>query len=79
MASTCGKRCALSIERKLGILEALKFKKADHVAKDFNIGFSTVKKIRQNEEEIRKIALSNGNLNRKRNHESPDEEISGFH
>jgi hypothetical protein len=34
-----------------------------------------VKKIRQNEEEIRKIALSNGNLNRKRKRESPNEEI----
>ncbi|CAF2756316.1 unnamed protein product [Rotaria sp. Silwood2] len=34
-----------------------------------------VKKIRQNEEEIRKIALNNGNLNRKRKRESPNEEI----
>ena len=33
------------------ILEALKSKKPDEVAKDFNIGYSTVKKIRQNEEE----------------------------
>jgi hypothetical protein len=64
MASTSGKRCTLSIEQKLEILEALKSKKPDDVAKDFNIGYSTVKKIRQNEEEIRKIALNNGNLNR---------------
>ncbi len=47
------------------ILEALKSKKPDDVAKDFNIGYSTVKKIRQNEEEIRKIALSNGNYKKK--------------
>ena len=45
------------------------------MAKDFKIGYSTVKKIRQNEEEVRKIALSNGNLNRKRKRESPNEEI----
>jgi ribosomal protein L9 len=75
MASTSGKRCTLSIEKKLEILEALKSKKPDEVAKDFNISYSTVKKIRQNEEEIRKIALSNGNLNRKRKRESPNEEI----
>jgi hypothetical protein len=54
MASTRGKRCTLSIEQKLEILEALKSKKADDVAKDFNIGYSTAKKIRQNEEGIRK-------------------------
>jgi len=71
MASTSGKRCTLSIEQKLGILEALKFKKADRVAEDFNIGFCTVKKIRENEEESRKKALSNDNLNRKRKRESP--------
>jgi hypothetical protein len=75
MASTSGKRCTLSIEQKLEILEALKTKKPDDVAKHFNIGYSTVKKIRQNEEEIRKIALNNGNLNRKRRRESPNEEI----
>ena len=45
MASTSGKRCTLSIEQKLEILEALKSKKPDDVAKDFNIGYSTVKKI----------------------------------
>jgi hypothetical protein len=72
MASTSGKRCTLSIEQKLEILEALKSKKPDDVAKDFNMGYSTVKKIRQSEEEIRKIALSNGNLNRKRKRESPN-------
>ena len=33
------------------ILEALKSKKPDEVDKDFNIGYSTVKRIRQNEEE----------------------------
>jgi hypothetical protein len=55
-------------------LEALKSKKADDLAKDFNIGYSTVKKIRQNEEEIRKIVMNNGNLNRKS--ESPNEEIA---
>ncbi|CAF1656308.1 unnamed protein product [Rotaria magnacalcarata] len=75
MASTSGKRCTLSIDQKLEILEALKSKKPDDVAKDFNIGYSTVKKIRQNEEEIRKIALNNGKLNRKRKRESPNEEI----
>ena len=69
MASTSGKRCTLSIEQKLEILEALKSKKADDVAKDFNIGYSTVKKIRQNEEEIRKIVMNNGNLSRKRKRE----------
>jgi hypothetical protein len=74
MASTPSKRCELSIGQKLGILEALKSKKSDDVAKDFNIGYSTVKKIRQNEEEIRKIALNNGNLNRKRKCESPEGE-----
>jgi hypothetical protein len=47
MPSTSGKRCTLSIEQKLEILEALKSKKSDDVAKDFNIGYSTVKKIRQ--------------------------------
>jgi hypothetical protein len=47
MASTSGKRCTLSIEQKLEILEALKSKKPDDVAKDFNIGYSTVKKITQ--------------------------------
>ncbi|CAF3916596.1 unnamed protein product [Rotaria magnacalcarata] len=62
MASTSSKRCALSIEQKLEILETLKSKKPDDVANDFNIGYSTVKKIRQNEEEIRKIALNNGNV-----------------
>ena len=62
MASTSGKRCTLSIEQKLEILEALKSKKPGDVAKDFNIGYSTVKKIRQNEEEIRKIALNNGGV-----------------
>ncbi|CAF3462554.1 unnamed protein product [Rotaria socialis] len=51
MASTSGKRCTLSIEQKLEILEALKSKKPDDVAKDFNIGYFTVKKIRQNEDE----------------------------
>jgi hypothetical protein len=75
MASTSGKRCTLSIEQKLEILEALKSKKADDVAKDFKIGYSTVKKIRQNEEEIRKIVMNNGNLSRKRKRESPNEEI----
>ncbi|CAF2149301.1 unnamed protein product [Rotaria magnacalcarata] len=74
MASTSGKRCALSIEQSLKILEALKSKKPDGVAKDFNIGYSTLKMIRQNVE-IRKIALNNGNLNRKRKRESPNEEI----
>ena len=58
MASTSGNRCTFSIEQKLEILEALKSKKPYDVAKDFNIGYSTVKKIKQNEEEIRKIALS---------------------
>ncbi|CAF4193053.1 unnamed protein product [Rotaria magnacalcarata] len=52
MASTSGKRCTLSIEQKLKILEALKSKKVDDVAKHFNIGYSTVKKLRQNEEEV---------------------------
>ncbi|CAF4430892.1 unnamed protein product [Rotaria socialis] len=47
MASTSGERCTLSIEQKLEILEALKSKKPDDVAKDFNIGYSTVKKIRK--------------------------------
>ncbi|CAF3992847.1 unnamed protein product [Rotaria magnacalcarata] len=75
MASTSGKRCTLSIEQKLRILEALKSKTADDVAKQFNIGYSTVKKIRQNEEEIRKIVMNNGNLSRKRKRESPNEEI----
>ncbi len=75
LASTSGKRCTLSIEQKLEILEALKSKKPDDVAKDFNIGYSTVKRIRQNEEEIRKKGLNNGNLNRKRKRESPNEEI----
>jgi hypothetical protein len=75
MASTSGKRCTLSIQQKLEILEALKSKKAEDVAKDFNIGYSTVKKIRQNEEEIRKIVMNNGNLSRKRKRESPNEEI----
>jgi hypothetical protein len=51
MASTSDKRCTLSIEQKLEILKALKSKKPDEVAKDFNIGYSRVKKIRQNEEE----------------------------
>jgi hypothetical protein len=51
MASTIDKRCKLSIEQKLEILEALKSKKPDEVAKDFNSGYSTVKKIRQNEED----------------------------
>ncbi len=51
MVSTSGKRYILSIEQKLEILEALKSKKPDDVAKDFNIGYSTVEKIRQNEEE----------------------------
>ena len=57
-------------------LEAVKSKKSDEVGKDFNIGYSTVKKIRQNEEEILKIALNNRNLNRKGKHESSNEEIS---
>ena len=70
MASTSGKRCTLSIEQKLEILEALKSEKPDDVAKDFSIAYSTVKKIRQNEEEIRKIALNNGNLHRKRKRKS---------
>ncbi|CAF4710115.1 unnamed protein product, partial [Rotaria socialis] len=52
MASNSGKRCTLSIEQKLKILEALKSKKADDAAKHFNIGYSMVKKIRQNEEEV---------------------------
>ena len=75
MLSPSSKRCTLSIEQKLEMLEALKWKKRDEVAKDFNTGYSTVKKIRQNEEEIRKIALNNRNLNRKRKGESPNEEI----
>ena len=75
MASTSSKRCTLSIEQKLKILEALKSKKPDELAKVFNIGYSTVKKIRQNEAEIRKIALNNRNLNRKRKCESSNEEI----
>ena len=75
MVSTSSKRRTLSIEQKLEILEALKSKKPDKVAKDFNTGYSTVKKIRQNEEEIRKIPLNNRNLNRKRKRESPNEEI----
>ena len=57
------------------MLEGLKSKKLDEVAIDFNTGYSTVKKIRQNEEEMRKIALNNRNLNRKRKRESPNEEI----
>ncbi|CAF1647808.1 unnamed protein product [Rotaria magnacalcarata] len=73
VASTSGKRCTLSIEQKLEILGALKSKKSDDVTKYSNIGYSTVKKIRQNGEEIRKIALNNGNLNRKR--KSPNKEI----
>ncbi|CAF1455089.1 unnamed protein product [Adineta ricciae] len=75
MASNSGKRSTLSIEQRLKILEALKSKKADDVAKYFNIGYSTVKKIRQNEEEIRKVVVNNGNLSRKRKRESPNEEI----
>jgi hypothetical protein len=57
MASPSNKRCTLSIQQKLEILEALKSKKAEDVAKDFNIGYSAVKKIRRNEEEIRKIVM----------------------
>lgn len=65
----------LSIEQKLEILESLKSKKPKDVANDFKVGYSTVRKIKQHEEEIRKIALSNGNLDRKRKRESPNEEI----
>ena len=54
MASTSGKRCTLSTEQKLEILEVLKSKKADDVAKDFNIGYSTVKKIRQTKKKSEK-------------------------
>jgi len=54
----------LSIEQKLEILESLKSKKPKDVANDFKVGYSTVRKIKQHEEEIRKIALSNGNLER---------------
>ncbi|CAF1493516.1 unnamed protein product [Adineta ricciae] len=75
MASNSGRRSTLLIEQKLKILEALESKKADDVAKYFNIGYSTVKKIRQNEEEIRKVVVNNGNLSRKRKRESPNEEI----
>ena len=56
MASTGGKRCALLIEQKLEILEALKSKRAGDVMKYFIIGYSTVNKIRQNKEGIRKMA-----------------------
>ena len=54
----------LSIEQKLEILESLKSKKPKDVANDFKVGYSTVRKIKQHEKEIRKIALSNGNLDR---------------
>jgi len=57
MASPSGKRCTLSIEQKLEILEALKSKKADDVAKDFNIDYSTVKKIRRSSIVIRKLSV----------------------
>lgn len=66
---------ALSLAKKLQILEALKLKKPKEVAFDFKIGYSTVRKIRQQEEEIRKTAMINGNLDRKRKRESPNEEI----
>lgn len=68
-------RTDLSIAKKLEILDALKSKKATEVASEFKIGYSTVKKIRQKEEEIQKEAEANGNLKRKRKRESPNEEI----
>lgn len=75
MASTNGTRRTLSIAKKLEVLDALKTKKPEEVAKAFNIGYSTVKKIRQQEDEIRNTAVSNGNLSRKRQRESMNGEI----
>jgi hypothetical protein len=52
MASANVKRCTLSIQQKLEVLEALKSNKPEIVAQEFNIGSSTVRKVRLAEEEV---------------------------
>lgn len=57
------------------VLEALMTKSKMDVAREFGIGYSTVKKIKKNEEEIIKKAAESGNLLRKRCRRSPNEEV----
>lgn len=67
-------RTPISIETKMEVLEALSTKSKMDVAREFGIGYSTVKKIKKNEDEILKKA-SGGNLLRKRCRPSPNEEV----
>ena len=45
------------------------------MAKDFGVDKSTISRIKSKEKEIRGEALTNGNLNRKRKRESPNEDV----
>jgi len=74
--ASASKRNTLTIEKKLQVLEALKSKKQPDVAEKFNVSQSTISKIKKAEKEIRHEALTNGNLNRKRKRESPNEEVA---
>lgn len=71
------KRCTLSLEDKIDILDKLKSrtKSLEECAADYGIGFSTLKKIKRQENQIRQMAISNANLKRKRNRESLHEEV----
>ena len=68
-------RTPISIETKMEVLEALMSKSKMDVAREFGIGYSTVKKIKKNEDEILKKAAMSGNLLRKRCRPSPNEEV----
>lgn len=68
-------RTPISIEMKMEVLEALMTKSKMDVAREFGIGYSTVKKIKKNEDEIIKKASTSCNLQRKRCRRSPNEEI----
>lgn len=73
------KRCTFTLEEKVDILDKLKLKSTatslEQFASEIGIGFSTLKKIRKEEDDIRKLAVSNANLQRKRKRESPHEEV----
>lgn len=70
-----GRRTPISVETKLAVLEALKKKSKVDVAKEFGIGYSTVKKIKQREIEILKKSNVSSNLYRIRDRKSRNDEI----
>lgn len=76
MATLFNRRNGLTDAKRLEILDALKTKKQSEVATEFGVHKSVISRIKKNEDEIQDKALANGNLNRKRQRESPNEDVA---